>query len=265
MTESVAPRSAPAALVTGASSGIGEQFARLLAARGHDLVLVARDEKALRELSAELGRNFGANCEVLAEDLSDPAGVAVVAARISDGEALDIVINNAGFGWHGPFAEQPTEVVADMINLNVLALSQLARTALARLIARRAGQLLNVSSVAGFVPGPTAATYHASKAFVTSLTEALHEEARPFGVHVTALCPGVTPSGFQARAGAEHERLPRFATTSASRVASEGLRALERNQAICIPGGFYKAVVAAAHFGGRTTVRRVAARVIRTV
>jgi hypothetical protein len=264
MVEVTAKTPVPVALVTGASGGIGEQFARLLAARGYDLVLAARNEDALGELSSELGRAFGASCEVLAADLSGPGGVSLVDERIANGPPIEMVINNAGFGWRGEFAEQPPELVAEMVKLNVLAVSVLARTALSRMISRRSGKLLNVSSVAGFMPGPSAAEYHASKAYVTVLTEALHEEARPFGVHVTALCPGVTPTGFQSRAGTEHERLPRFAMTSASRVAFEGLRALERNQALCIPGGFYKAIAAATRLGSRSAVRRVAARFIHS-
>ena len=183
--------------------------------------------------------------------------------RIVGCAALETVINNAGFAWRGHFVDQPLDDISSMVQVNVLALTVLSRAALKVMIPRRSGGLLNVASMAAFLPGPSEAVYFATKAFVSSLSEALHEEARPFGVRVSALCPGVTPTEFQrARAGSHHSRLPRFATTGAARVAAEGLAALEKNQAVCIPGGFYKALAGLIHVGPRSLVRSIAGRVV---
>jgi len=258
-------RSKPLALVTGASLGIGEQFARILAAKGYDLVLVARGEARLQLLADELSRGFGAGCAVLAADLSTSEGVASVEKRITDGPAFDTVINNAGFAWRGEFVDEPPDDIAEMVRLNVLALSALSRAALAVMVARRSGRLLNVASMAAFLPGPSEAVYYATKAYVLSLTQALHEEVKSAGVHVSALCPGITPTNFQDRAGSHHDRLPRFAMTGAARVAAEGLAALEENRAVCIPGGLYKAFVSLVHLAPRSVVRRGAGRWIAGV
>ncbi len=253
------------ALVTGASSGIGEQFARLLAEAGHAVVAVARNRQALERLALEVHDRHGIEVEVLAADLETPAGVAVVVQRIADGAPLDLVVNNAGFGWYGPFGEQPAASVEAMVAVNVTALALVSRAALASMLPRGRGGLLNVSSTAGFVPGPRGAVYHATKAFVTSLTESLHEEARPHGVRVTALCPGFTPTGFQRRAEVGTDGLPGFAVTDARMVAAAGLAAVERNQAICVPGVPNRVVRVAGQVMPRALIRRVSARVLERI
>ncbi len=251
--------------MTGASSGIGEQFARLLAEDGHDVVAVARNRQALERLALEVHDRHGTEVEVLAADLETPAGVDLVAQRIADGAPLDLVVNNAGFGWYGPFGEQPSASVEAMIAINVTALALVSRAALASMLPRGRGGLLNVSSTAGFVPGPRGAVYHATKAFVTSLTESLHEEARSHGVRVTALCPGFTPTGFQHRAKVGTDGLPGFAVTDARVVAAAGLAAVERNQAICVPGAPNRLVRVAGQVMPRSLIRRVSARVLERI
>lgn len=249
--------------MTGASSGIGEHLARHLAADGHDLVLVARRSEQLELLGAELDSAHGASSEVLAADLASPDGLELVRSRVAQGEPLAVVINNAGFGRYRSFAEEPPEDIVEMVRLNVLALTVLSRAALGRMIPARSGKLMNVSSTAGFSPGPGGAVYHASKAFVTSLSEALHEEALPHGVHVTALCPGFTPTGFQQRADVHLSRLPKWMVTDATFVAAQGLAALDRNDALCMPGFVNKASALSTKLGPRSVVRKLTGRVLK--
>lgn len=255
----------PVALVTGASSGIGEHLARQLAADGHDLVVVARNRQALERLALELQDAHRATVEVLAADLGTAEGVAAVASRVTDGDPLDVVVNNAGFGWFGDMAEQPPTVVESLVAVNVSAVAQLSRAAVASMVPRRHGGLLNVSSTAGFVPGPHSALYHAAKAFVTSLSEALHEEALPHGVRVTVLCPGYTPTGFQERANIGNGRspMPSFAVTDARSVASSGLAALARNQAVCVPGTANRLAQVGSQLAPRSVVRRMSGKVLQ--
>ncbi len=253
----------PTALVTGASSGIGEHIARRLAARGHDLVLVARRRDPLERLRDEMASAHGAASEVLIADLQDRAGLDDVRARIEGDRPLAVVVNNAGFGHYGSFVEQSVEDLADMVRLDVLAVMVLSRAALGTMVPVRSGKLLNVSSTAGFVPGPHGAAYHGSKAFVTSLTESLHEEVRRSGVHVTALCPGFTPTGFQARADVRLTGVPGFMVTDAATVAAEGLAALDRNDALCVPGFWNKATAVGTRLGPRSVVRKVSGSVLK--
>lgn len=244
------------AVVTGASSGIGRALACQLAAGGHQLVLVARGKDRLVELANELNERHRVAVEVLPADLSLDEDVASVARRIGEDDEVGIVVNNAGVGWYGSFAAQPAGSLATMLAVNVGALTTLSRAALEPMVSRRCGALLNVSSTASAVPGPRAAVYHATKAYVSSFTEALHEEARPYGVHVTALCPGFTPTGFQQHAGCRPlQRLPRFLLSDADAVAAAGLSALERNEAVCVPGVLNKLSVLAARLGPRPAVR----------
>jgi uncharacterized protein len=257
--------SRPTALVTGASSGIGEHLARQLAAAGHDLVLVARRRDPLERLRDDLATHHGTASEVLIADLQDRAGLDAVQARIDGGDPLAVVVNNAGFGRYGSFVDQPADDLADMVRLDVLAVMALSRAALGIMVPARAGKLMNVSSTAGFAPGPNGAVYHAAKAFVTSLTEALHEEAKPSGVHVTALCPGFTPTGFQERADVRLNRVPPWMVTDAARVAAEGLAALDRNDAIWVPGLVNKVSAVGARLGPRGAVRWVSGRILRQI
>ncbi|MEP6296246.1 MAG: SDR family NAD(P)-dependent oxidoreductase, partial [Ilumatobacter sp.] len=177
------------ALVTGASSGIGRAIAVQLAAAGSHLVVVARDEAKLHELADSLD----VPCDVLVADLSDRAALASVEERLTgDDDPIDLLVNNAGFGLHGLFHELDAERAAAAVEVNVAALHRLAAAVAPGMVRRGRGGILNVSSVAGFTATPGGATYSATKAFVTSLSEALHTELRPHGVHVSALCPGFT-------------------------------------------------------------------------
>jgi len=253
----------PVALVTGASSGIGWQLARQLAGRGHDLVVVARREGLLQQLAGEVGSEHGTAVEVLPADLQTDRGITTVVDRVVEGSPLAVVVNNAGFGWYGPMVEQGPSAVTSMLSVNVAAVAAISRAALASMVPRRQGGLLNVSSTAGFVPGPRSALYHATKAFVTALTEALHEESRPYGVHVTALCPGFTPTGFQDRAGVDTRHIPGFALTDAASVAEAGLAALARNQVLCTPGLANWLARLGSQLAPRTVVRRMSGQVLR--
>lgn len=255
----------PLALVTGATSGIGRAIAFLLAARGHDLLVVARDGGALGELAVELDKVHGASCEVLMADLSLRSGIHRVARRIEAGGDLDVLVNCAGAGWYGPFADQDAEEAEALVDLDVLAITSLCRAAVGGMRARRRGMILNVSSTACFAPGPNGAVYHAAKAYVTSFTEALHEELRPHGVHVTALCPGLTPTGFQRRAGARRDGLPGFLWSEPAEVAAAGLGALQRNEAVCIPGRINRALAEGTRVTPRGVIRRASGKVVERV
>ncbi|HVC70952.1 MAG TPA: SDR family oxidoreductase [Acidimicrobiales bacterium] len=253
----------PMALVTGASSGLGDHFARALAASGHDLVLVARTGPALEKLAGELEQSDGAKCEVIAADLADAAQLATVAARIANGAAVDTVINNAGFGHYGAFRDLPLGGEIGQVQVNVTALVTLSHAALGVMVPRRRGKLLNVSSIGAFAPAPGGATYSATKAFVLSFTEALHDEVAKNGVHVTALCPGFTRTDFQQRAGVKTSGVPNAAWSDAPTVVAAGLAALDRNTAVCVPGLLNKFVAVSPRLGPRSLTRRISAGVMK--
>ena len=249
------------ALVTGASSGIGEVMVGLLADAGVPTVVVARRADRLEALAARHG-----GIEVLPADLTTDAGQRAVVARIADGERpIDLVVNNAGFGTNGTFHELDPDRLADEIELNVAALTRLSHAALAAMVARRRGWLLNVSSVASFQPAPRLAVYAATKAYVTSLTESLHEEAKPAGVHVTALCPGLTKTEFQRVSNTQQyaDQFPGYAWTSPTQVAETGLRDVAANRAVSIPGVQYQAMAAITNSLPRGLRRWASARVQR--
>src|ERR1700723_489566 len=220
------------ALITGASGGIGEALARIFAAQKHDLVLVARTEDKLQSLSAELSRAHGIQSRVLAADLTDPTAPPRLFQAIQDqGVTIDALVNNAGFGKRGAYAEIDYEIEARMIQLNVTTLAHLTRLFLPGMLERRSGKILNVASTAAFVPGPFMAVYYASKAFVLSFSEALAEEARDTGVHVSCLCPGATKSQFRARAGTGATRFGQTAAVMESMpVAQAGYKGFRENQ-----------------------------------
>lgn len=211
-------------LVTGASSGIGAAFARALAGRGSDLVLVARRTDRLRELASELEAAHGIRAEVVTADLSEPAAGRALRTAIS-GE-VDTVINNAGFGDHDPLVDADPEVLERMIAVDVTALVDITRAFLPAMLERRHGAIVNIASTAGFQPVPLMATYGASKAFVLSFSEAVWQEAKPHGVKVLALAPGFTGTEFFDVAGNADATVgtPR----TAEDVAATGLRALDR-------------------------------------
>ena len=244
------------ALVTGASSGIGAEMARLLGEAGVPTVVVARRGDRLRELADRFD-----GFEVLEADLSKRKGQRTVAARAgSRDEPVDLVVNNAGFGSSGQFRELDRARLLNEVDVNVRALTAISHAAGTAMAARERGYLLNVSSVAGFQASPGLAVYAATKAYVTSLTEALHEELRDHGVHVTALCPGLTPTEFQDRSSTTNlvDRLPGFVWTSAASVAETALADVVRNKAISVPGALYKGMAFASSVTPRGITRRMA-------
>lgn len=223
------------ALITGASSGIGDALAREFARRRYDVVLVARSADKLRALADELSRTHGIKATVIAADLTSPAAtIRVVEATRAVGP-LDVLVNNAGFATFGPFADSKLDVEIEEIRLNVEALTDLTRRFLPEIVASK-GYILNVASTAAFQPGPVMAVYYATKAYVLSFSEALWYELRPKGVHVTCLCPGPTKSGFQSRAGQEGVRLLEFGLMSAETVAVAAVNGLLRGRRVVVPG-----------------------------
>lgn len=249
------------ALVTGASSGLGASFARRLAASGSDLVLVARGAESMERLGTELSAAHQVHVEVLAADLADRAQLSKVAERVGAGD-VDTVVNNAGFGCYGPVVGHTVEQELGMVDVDVAAVVALTLAAAKVMVPRRSGGILNVASVAGFASTPESATYSAAKSFVLMFTEALHDEVLPSGVHVSVLCPGFTRTNFQANAGLE-PKLPAFVWAEADDVVGEGLAALGRNQAVCVPGLFNKVMAASPRFGPRPLVRRLSRQVMK--
>jgi short-subunit dehydrogenase len=224
-------------LITGASSGLGAEFARLCAARGDEVVLLARRRRHLEQLAATIGRG----AQVLAIDLHAPDGPQSAARTLRELDLKpDTLINNAGFGLVGKFHQQALDRQREMLRLNVEALTMLTRLLLPDMVERGRGAILNVASTAAFQPGPGMAVYFASKAYVLSFSEALHEELRGAGIKVSALCPGPTATEFGEVAGARSNRFERFAASAAD-VAAAGLAGLARNQAVVIPGLVNKA------------------------
>ena len=244
------------ALITGASSGIGAAFARRLARDHYDLIVVARGRERLDALAKRLYGEHGAAVEVLPADLTHAAELRIVEKVVSDAQ-LDLLVNNAGFGTVGAFAHLDPVKEEEEIRLNVVALTRLTRAALPGMIARHRGNIINVSSMAAFQAAPYNATYAATKAFVNSFTEALHEELRGTGVAVQALCPGFTRTEFQERAGIDVSDIPSFAWMSPDAVAEASLSALRRGELICIPGLANRALMTLTSALPRSITRRV--------
>jgi uncharacterized protein len=249
----------PIALVTGASSGIGEHLARQLAERGHDLVLVARDQLRLETLGKELERAHSTKAQVLPADLTDPAQLQAVEHRCHDSVApIDVLVNNAGFGSFGMFHTLDLENEMREIQLNVSALVRLSHAAASEMVPRGRGGILNVSSLAAFQPNPLMAVYGGTKAFIVSFTEALHEELKGTGVSVTVLCPGFTRTGFQVAADVPASDLPGFVWQEPGEVAAAGLDALAKNRAMVIPGALNKALGGFSIVSPHALTRRIA-------
>jgi short-subunit dehydrogenase len=229
------------ALITGASAGIGHEFARQLAPRARTLVLVARREERLNELRDELlSRNAQLNVHLRAVDLCDKTQIDELIGWFEQNKVeIDFLINNAGLGDYGPFATSPPSRDDEMLQVNIVALTTLARALLPQMISRKRGALLNVSSSAGFLPIPGMALYAASKAYVNSFSESLRAELRGAGVTVTALCPGPVHTEFgdvAKRPGGEPERGPEFVYVSVEQVVRDALAAIEREKPLVIPG-----------------------------
>jgi hypothetical protein len=223
------------ALVTGASAGIGRDLTELFARDGHHLVLVARNEPRLRELAAKLRERYRVNVDVIVQDLS----VADAPQRIFDSlqsKSIDYLVNNAGFGSHGPFAQSDLATQLGMLQVNVTALTHLTRMFLPEMLKRGSGRIMNVASVAAFLPGPLMAVYYASKAYVLSFSEALANELAGSGVTVTAMCPGPTKTEFQKRAGIEDSLLFKMRAMDSMTATRIGYGAMMRGRRSAVTG-----------------------------
>lgn len=239
---------APAVILTGASAGIGRELARVFARNGHRLVLIARRGERLAQLAAEITAEGHPAPLVLALDLERPDAAEEVDARLrAHGLAPQYVVNNAGFGLVGKAHERDRAEQLRMIDLNIRTLTDFSLRWVEGLTRTRGG-ILNVASVAGFLPGPGSAVYYASKAYVLHFTEALHRELKRKDVRVTTLCPGPVPTEFQARAGLAESDAPGLLTVSAGRVAEAGYRGLMAGKRVVVPGFFNKAVTSLPRF-----------------
>ncbi|GLK76439.1 oxidoreductase [Methylopila jiangsuensis] len=246
-------------LITGASSGIGLELARLFAANGDDLVLAARREDRLKALADELSARHGIAASAVAADLAKPDGVKELAIEVGRrGHIVDVLVNNAGFGLLGPFARLPYDRQLEMLAVNVNAPTALAGLYLPGMLARGRGGILNVASLAAFQAGPEMAVYYASKAYLLSFSEALYEETRRSGVTVTALCPGPSPTEFGQVAGASNVKLFKTGVVSAADVAKAGFDGFQARKAIVIPGALPKLSAFATRFLSRGLLRRIA-------
>jgi hypothetical protein len=224
----------PTALITGASSGIGEAFARLLAVRGHDLVLTARRSERLTALASELQRAHQVDVTVLVADLGAPEGRQIVASALTT-RAIDLLVNNAGFGLYAPVAQTDPEVLDAMVQLNVLAVMQLTRAALPGMLERHAGTIINVASGLAFDPAPTRATYSGTKAFVVNFTRAVHQEVRDQGVRLQALIPGLIRTEFHDHSGTDVDSVPASWLMDPADLAAASLDGLELGEIVCVP------------------------------
>jgi len=247
------------AVITGASSGIGAELARLFAARGYPLVMTARRHERLETLAEEIQGVHDIPVEVMALDLEDREAPLDLAEMIRErGIQVHTLVNNAGFGLRGSFATMPYERQVAMIDLNVTALTALCRLMLPGMLERGRGGILNVASTAAFQAGPNMAVYYATKAYVLSLSEALHEEAKPRGVTVTALCPGPTESEFSATADLENSKRFSQGTMSAAEVARIGIDGYEAGRDIVIAGASNRLGAFGAKLLPRSLIRKIA-------
>jgi uncharacterized protein len=226
------------ALITGASSGIGYELAKLFAGDRYNLVLVARSGDKLNQVASHLREQFAVNVEAIALDLAEDESVKMLFEHLkAEKLEVDVLVNNAGFGVFGEFAEMPEEEILGQVQLNVVALTHLTRLFLPAMIARRQGKIMNVASTAAFQPGPLMAVYYATKAYVLSFSEALANEVDGTGVVVSCFCPGATDTGFQKRAGIENSRLfKKIGAMNVETVARDGYRGLMAGKTLVISG-----------------------------
>ncbi|MFG1949821.1 SDR family NAD(P)-dependent oxidoreductase [Micromonospora sp. NPDC048830] len=244
------------ALVTGATSGIGAEFARRLAADGWALVLVARDAARLAEAAAGLTDRYGHPVEVLPADLSTDDGCAAVEARLADGSPVELLVNNAGISLNQPFLRSSVAAEERLLRLNVHAVLRLTLAAVGPMIRRGRGVVINVSSVAGFAPVMPGSTYPASKAWVTAFSESVDLSTRRGGVRVMALCPGYTRTGAHERVGIDTSGTPGFLWLQPAQVVDEALRDLRKGRSVSVPSGRYKLAVAGMRYAPRSLLRR---------
>lgn len=257
------PGAGQTALITGASAGIGVDLAECFAKGGYDLIITARTEAALVQLADRLAETHGVRVTAIASDLGVMNAGAKLAAEIAQrGLTVDVLVNNAGFGHTGAYADTPIAPQLGMVDLNVRAVVELTHIYWAGMLAKKRGGILNVASTAAFQPGPLMSIYYASKAFVLSFTEALWEEARGKGVKVSCLCPGPTESKFHDRAGTDKTRLAKAAKPMTSMaVARKGYDGFIRNKRVVVTGASNKALIAVT----RLTPRRALLKIVRTL
>lgn len=251
------------ALITGASAGIGAAFAERLARDAYDLVLVARRRERLDEIAEKLARAHERRVSVLVADLTTGEGVRSVEARIASEPALELLVNNAGFGTNGAFADLDRDGEEEEVRLNVIALLRLTHAAVGAMRARGHGSVINVSSLAGFQPAPFNATYGATKAFVNSFSHGLAEELRGTGVRIQLLCPGFTRTEFQEVAGVPTGDIPEFAWMSADDVVAASLEGLRKSELLVIPGAGNKVMGAMFRVMPTAVARRLGGALLR--
>ena len=247
------------ALITGATAGIGESFSRLLASKGFDLVIVARDNKRLQERAKALSKKYKIEVEILQADLSVPAQLAKVEKRLSNPKKpIEVLINNAGFGIKDSFLKSDIKSELALIDVLARAPMRLMHAVLPQMLSRNSGTIINVSSVASFIAG---GTYSAAKSYLTVHTESLHTELSKTNINISALCPGFTHTEFHQRGKMKMSGLPKFMWLEADRVVSESWRAALAGKVICIPGWQYKILSTIARFGPRPLVRKLGIKV----
>lgn len=248
------PTTGRRALITGATAGIGAEFARQLAAEGWHLVLVARDAARLAETAAELTSQHGREAETISADLSTDDGCAEVERRLTTGSPVSLLVNNAGISLNTPFLRSSPDDEARLLRLNVHAVMRLTLAAVQSMTERRSGAVINVSSVSGFGPVMPGSTYPPSKAWVTSFSESVGLSVREFGVQVMALCPGYTRTEFHDRAGIDRSKTPAWMWLRAEDVVAEALRDLRKGKLVSVPVWKYKLLVAAMRHAPRRLV-----------
>ena len=248
------------ALITGASGGIGYELARIFAEHGYDLVLIARNEPALQVYAAELSKHYPISAKVMGKDLSLPSAPFEIADQLKrENIPVDILVNNAGAGLYGFFSETDLSLELKMLQLNIVALTALTKLMLAEMIKRRRGKILNVASTAAFQPGPLMSVYYASKAYVLSFSEALSCELKGSGISVTALCPGLTLTGFQKNAGlSEVKLLKKWVMMDAGSVARAGFVGLMNGKSMVVTGFLNRILVFSVRLLPRNFITAVA-------
>lgn len=251
------------ALITGASTGIGRDLAELFARDGHHLIVTARNESLLQELATRLRDQYHVNVDLIVQDLSAPDAPQRIFEQLQS-KPIDYLVNNAGFGTHGPFAESDLPNELAMLQVNIVALTHLTRLFLQPMLQRRGGRIMNVASVAGFLPGPLMAVYFATKAYVLSFSEALASEIAGSGVTVTALCPGATKTEFQRRAGIENSALFKMNAMSSATAARIGYKAMMRGRRSVVTGLSNKFSVLGIRFIPRRTAAAMAKKLNET-
>jgi len=254
------------ALITGASSGIGYELAKIFAQNGHNLILVARNKPVLNELAAELSAKFEVKVRVIIKDLSAIAAAQEIADELEQAEiSIDVLVNNAGFDIYGNFYETDLTRELQMIQVNLVTLTQLTKLLIGGMIKRGRGKILNLGSIGSFASSPLNAVYSATKAYVLSFSEATAEELRGSGITVTCLCPGPTLTKFQIRAKMEEIRLIKFSAMNADTVAQIGFRALMTGKRVVVPGLYNKFQIQLLRFLPRAVVVKLSQFMLQRV